>query len=298
MSNNPTIATAEKVTSKHKYIFPNFMAKMMANVDPKTQYESAMLSSFLILIGIIATSIMMVFFMDLSITYKILICLNCLGGFLYISSSLVTVYQQYANYMDIMEIQKNMMAEENPTIKSNNPSQPKLKVKKKYNRLNQAMVGVGLLLIIGAIACIFTGIDLYISVGAIVVGIALILFVIKKGRDELKKKAKIEQLIREGKIIPKIASTAIVPTRTVGVARPVSQSGSPSRLLRPVTTNRPIAAPVKKPAVSLTGRIRGLMAGIKIAKLKKQQEQEQALRQKLQLTLDEIKRLKLTERRS
>ena len=104
---NNGVVTADKVTSKHKYIFPNFMAKAMANVDPKTQYESAMLSSALILIGIIATSIMMVFFMDLSVTYKVLIALNCIGGFLYISSSLVTVYQQYANYCDIMEIQKS-----------------------------------------------------------------------------------------------------------------------------------------------------------------------------------------------
>jgi hypothetical protein len=70
---NTEVAQSNKLESKHKYIFPNFLAKMMANVDQKTQYESGMLSSALVLLGIIMTSIMMIFFMEFSLMYKILI---------------------------------------------------------------------------------------------------------------------------------------------------------------------------------------------------------------------------------
>jgi hypothetical protein len=282
MNTHTETATAEKVTSKHKYIFPNFMAKMMADVDPKTQYESAMLSSALILIGIVATSIMMIFFMQFSLTYKILIALNCLGGFLYICSSLVTVYQQYANYMDIMEIQKSMINESQPISRA----QPKIK----KNRKNQFIVGLGILCIAIGIGLFFTTMPFYYGAALLIVGIGFILLIIKKGKDQLKKIAKIEQLIRDGKIIPRTKSAPI----TVAQA-PIPIRSQPVTPVTPIAPVTPIVTDEKK---TLMGRLRGLTAGMKIAKMKKEQEKENEIRRRLQHTLDEIKRLKLSERRS
>lgn len=277
--NETSTAQADKVTSKHKYIFPNFMAKMMANVDPKTQYESAMLSSALILAGIIMTSIMMIFFMDLSVMYKVLIGLNCIGGFMYISSSLVTVYQQYANYCDIMEIQKSMMSDQNA------PKVDKPKIKK--NRVNQAIVGLGLLFVLIGIGLFFTSLEIYYGIALLVAGCAMIIFIIKKGKDIIKKNAIVEKLIREGKLKPKIIPIKNEIKKITPELLKVTSKATPT-----------IEEPKKKKSINLIGRLRGLMAGIKIAKLKKEEEKEKALKMRLQATLDEIKRLKLSERRT
>jgi hypothetical protein len=275
MAQKTEIAMAEKGTHRHRYIFPNFLAKMMSNVDPKTQYESAMLSSFLILLGILATSIMMVFFMDFSMVYKILIALNCIGGFLYISSSLITVYQQYANYMDIMEIQKSMMVESaNQSI----ALKPKAKVKKKYNRWNQFVFFLGVLLIIGGICLtvpsvsklltdnvlILVGYVYYLAGVLILLGVLFDYLIIRSGRKKLQKAALIDRLIREGKIVPK----------------------------------KKVMLPVESDRKDLSGRLKGLISSIKTAKEDKRTDEEEKIRIRMKEVLDEIKRLKLSERRS
>lgn len=285
MSPKTEIAMAEKGTHKHRYIFPNFLAKMMSDVDPRTQYESAMLSSFLILFGILATGIMMIFFMDFSVVYKVLIAINIIGGFLYISSSLVTVYQQYANYMDIMEIQKSMIAESQHGngIQS---SLVKKKGKKKYNRWNQFVFWLGLLLVIASISLLFSsvskffikmipGLDgyIYYLAGALLlIGILFVYLIIRSGRKQLKKAALIERLISEGKIHPRQA---------------------PQHNQVPARTEQVIEQPNKR---DLGSRLKILVKSIKIAKANKQIEQEEKIKARMKNVLDEIKRLKLSER--
>jgi hypothetical protein len=173
-----------------------------------------------------------------------------------------------------MEIQKQMIAEQG--VNTQQTIQPKIK----KNRVNQALVGVGILFVIIGIATFFTSLEIYYGIALIVAGVAMVAFVIKKGKDKLKKIELVNRLIREGKLKPKtrpIQSTQSIQTRVV-----------------PVTV-----APVSvKSKIDLMGRMRGLMAGIKIAKIKKEQEKENILKLRLQATLDEIKRLKLSERRS
>ena len=96
----------EKDTSNPKYIFPNFLAKAMSKVDMRTQYEASMLSMTFILFGIIATSIYFVITLDLATWYKVFLVLNALAGFLFISSFLITTYQQYKTYMIAYNFQK------------------------------------------------------------------------------------------------------------------------------------------------------------------------------------------------
>jgi len=101
-----------KEKEKHSYIFPNLMAKMMKKVDMRTQMESSLLSMFMIMIGMTLMAIYLFFFIEGSLYYKGLIIFNLVCAFLFISSFLVTTYQQYISYMDIMGIDPSKHKEE------------------------------------------------------------------------------------------------------------------------------------------------------------------------------------------
>ena len=91
---------------KHKYIFPNFLAKAMSKVDMRTQYEASMLSMAFILIGLAITIIYFVVYFSFPVWYKIVLVINGLAGFIFISSFLVTTYQQFKTYMIAFNFQK------------------------------------------------------------------------------------------------------------------------------------------------------------------------------------------------
>lgn len=97
----------EKKKQKHKYIFPNVMATAMAKVDLRTQYEASMMSMSLILVGIVMTGIYMMFYIDVAWWYKIFLGVNALGGLVFLSSMLVTTYQQFISYMEVVDFQKD-----------------------------------------------------------------------------------------------------------------------------------------------------------------------------------------------
>jgi hypothetical protein len=89
---------------KHKYIFPNFLAKSMAKVNEKTQYESSMMSMFFILLGILFTSLYLIIFQEsFNLWMKIMTGVNGFFAFVFISSYLVTTYQQYVVYMNAIQ---------------------------------------------------------------------------------------------------------------------------------------------------------------------------------------------------
>ena len=112
---------------KHKYVFPEKMARMMASIDFRTQMEAGMMSQFLLLMGLTLMMFFMLFFQPGSWWYKGLIIFNMACGWLLIGSYLVTTYQQYTSYMEAMEI---------------DPDEEKKKVKRKGNiikRITTAM---------------------------------------------------------------------------------------------------------------------------------------------------------------
>jgi len=105
-----------------KYIFPNFLAKAMSKVDMRTQYEASMLSLAFILFGIITSAIYFVVILDFATWYKIFLVLNALAGMLFLSSFLVTTYQQYRTYMIALNFQKELEGGEQDAVKKNKKS--------------------------------------------------------------------------------------------------------------------------------------------------------------------------------
>lgn len=93
-----------KSKGKHNYVFPKTLAQAMAKVDTQVQYEATMLSLVFILIGIITTSIYSVLYMGLTPFMKVMVVINAMAGFIFLSSSLVTSYQQYKNYLEVKEL--------------------------------------------------------------------------------------------------------------------------------------------------------------------------------------------------
>lgn len=91
-------------TEKHSYALPDVMAKAMKTVDMRTQYESSILSTFLIMIGITSMAVYFIFLTDVGLTMKILTGMNSLFGLFFMYSNLVTVYQQYVIYMQTQEM--------------------------------------------------------------------------------------------------------------------------------------------------------------------------------------------------
>lgn len=88
---------------KHKYIFPNFLAEVMNRVDQRTQFEATMLSMTFILLGIIVSAIYTIFFTEFELFWKINVGANAFFAFIFLSSSLITTYQQYTTYMEAIE---------------------------------------------------------------------------------------------------------------------------------------------------------------------------------------------------
>ena len=89
---------------KNNYIFPNILAAGMKNVSQRVQYEGALLSTSLLVVGILAFGVYLVIFMEVGTFFKILVSLNTVAGVLLMSSSLVTTYQQYVSYLEAIEM--------------------------------------------------------------------------------------------------------------------------------------------------------------------------------------------------
>ena len=91
-----------KTKEPYKFIFPDFAAKMMKNVSMRTQLESSMISMVMIMGSLTLMVIYLLFFGGGTWVYRILLLINLLAGFLFISSFLLTSYQQYISHMQMM----------------------------------------------------------------------------------------------------------------------------------------------------------------------------------------------------
>ena len=84
-----------------RYVFPNLMAEMMKKVSIRVQFESSMMSVIFILLGLIAIAIYSIFFTETAVFMKVMVAINCVAGFIFLSSMLVTTYQQYLSYLEV-----------------------------------------------------------------------------------------------------------------------------------------------------------------------------------------------------
>ncbi len=91
-----------KQKEKYSYLFPNFIARMMKNVPMRAQLEGSMLSMFLIMISLTLMAVYFLFFGEGGWVYKTLLIINLVCGFLFLSSFLITTYQQYITHMAAM----------------------------------------------------------------------------------------------------------------------------------------------------------------------------------------------------
>lgn len=99
----------KKKLSESNYFFPSIMAKMMQKIDMRTQYEASMLSMTFILFGLFISVFYMVFFVaGLPNWYKVTLILNLIAGFVFLSSFLVTTFQQYKSYLKAKEFQEEL----------------------------------------------------------------------------------------------------------------------------------------------------------------------------------------------
>ena len=99
--------------NKNNYIFPDFIGKMMSKVDLRTQYEASMLSMSLMAVGLTITVVYFVIYFTFPLWYKIVLVINGISGVGFMWSNLVTTFQQYRNYMEIADFNKQMKGGEN-----------------------------------------------------------------------------------------------------------------------------------------------------------------------------------------
>jgi len=91
-----------------EYMFPSPMAKLMEKIDQRTQYESSMLSVIGILLGMITIALYSIIFTGVTPFMKVMIGINTIAAFFFLSSSLVTTYQQYITYLESIEFMDNI----------------------------------------------------------------------------------------------------------------------------------------------------------------------------------------------
>lgn len=92
--------------TKGNYCFPNFLGKVMASVSPRVQFESSLLSMAFILLGLMIMTVITIFGTNFSLFIKIIAGVNGIAAFFFLSSHLITTFQQYQSYLSIMGILK------------------------------------------------------------------------------------------------------------------------------------------------------------------------------------------------
>lgn len=86
-------------SEENSYVLPDGMAKIMKIIDMRTQYEASIMAMFFMMIGMIAFTIYILFFADLSGFMKFFIVFNSFWGMVFMGASLVTNFQSYNYYM-------------------------------------------------------------------------------------------------------------------------------------------------------------------------------------------------------
>jgi len=98
----------EKKPKAPSYVYGNLLGNAMGKVDTRTQYEASMLSMTFMMIGMFVTAVYLVGYSTLPGWYKWFLAANVLAGVIFMSSFLITTFQQYRGYMDVLAFQKEM----------------------------------------------------------------------------------------------------------------------------------------------------------------------------------------------
>jgi len=80
---------------KHKYIFPNFMARRMRKASPMAQQQAILVSLSFMLLSMTVLAIYLLFTRESGIYYKGIVIFNLAAAFLFITSFIIQTYRQY-----------------------------------------------------------------------------------------------------------------------------------------------------------------------------------------------------------
>jgi hypothetical protein len=83
------------------------VGKAMGKLSTQYQMEASMISIIIILLGLIIMAIYMMF-LDITGFMKIMIVINAVAGFIFLSSFLATQYQQYQSFIMAQKIQEDI----------------------------------------------------------------------------------------------------------------------------------------------------------------------------------------------
>jgi hypothetical protein len=109
------------------FIFPDKAAKKMKKIDLGTQYEASVLSTTLLMIGIVVFLIYFVFFTSSSWMMKGLVIFNSICGLGLMGGMLVTYYQQLISYRESTKFLNTFATKQNQSnrlLSKQEPVQP------------------------------------------------------------------------------------------------------------------------------------------------------------------------------
>jgi len=108
----PNTNMQEVKKEKGNYCFPSPIAKAMLKVNQRVQYEASLLSMSFILLSMLVAAIYAIFFTDLSLFVKIMTGVNAVAAFFFLSSFIITTFQQYQSYLAVQGIIEDPNQEE------------------------------------------------------------------------------------------------------------------------------------------------------------------------------------------
>lgn len=94
------VALGKKSLNEDSFIFTEGLANKMKNVSLGIQYESSVVAITLLILGIIAFDVYVVFISGFSTVMKVFMVFNSLCGVILMSSMLVTNFQQLMAYRE------------------------------------------------------------------------------------------------------------------------------------------------------------------------------------------------------
>jgi len=98
----------EEAPKKASYLYGNLLGNVMGKVDTRTQYEASMLSITFMMFGMFVTAFYLIVYSNLPIWYRWFLSANVVAGVVFMSSFLITTFQQYRGYMEVLKFQIEM----------------------------------------------------------------------------------------------------------------------------------------------------------------------------------------------
>lgn len=84
----------------------SIITRMMSGLSTQYQMEASMISLVIIMIGMIIIAVYTIFFLNLSNFMRIMVGINAVAGLVFLSSFLITQYQQYLSLLAALKIQE------------------------------------------------------------------------------------------------------------------------------------------------------------------------------------------------